>query len=475
MSERKIIIGLEVHVQLNTKSKIFCSCSTDYNVEPNSHVCEICLGMPGTKPSFNREVFLKAIKAGIALNCKFPSMTFFSRKSYFYPDMSKNFQITQYEIPLSKDGFMIVNSNGKEKKIRIRRMHIEEDPAKLIHESKDISSSKYTLVDYNRAGIPLIEIVTEPDFNSLEEVKDFFGKLTSILEHLGIYDSDKFVMKADVNVNVEGAKRVEVKNVTGIKSIERVINFEVMRQNTMLNQGMILEQETRHFDEAGGTTKKLRTKETEAGYGYIFEPNLVWYDISSELINKIKKQMPELPAERIEKFIKKYKIEKEIAYSLVYVDKNLADFFEECTKSVKDTVFLANFTSTDLLKSLNFEKTKIKNSKINSKNYTELIKMTETGKITPRLAKEIIKQMVKTGKPAKSFLSKGFKVITSVKESDKIIVKIIKSNKKAVEDYTHGNEKALDFLVGISLKESNFKLKPDEIREKLKEILSKNS
>lgn len=459
----KTIMGMEVHVQIKTNSKIFCGCSANYNVPPNTNVCDVCLGFPGTKPRFNRKVLENAIKVGLALNGKFHDNIFFSRKSYFYPDMSKNFQITQYEIPLVYEGLITINVADKEKKIRIRRIHIEEDPARLIHEGADITTSKSVLVDYNRSGIPLIEVVTEPDFESVEEVRAFFDKLRSILEHLDVFDSENYIMKSDANISMTGGERVEIKNITGAKAVEKALNFEILRQKNLLKRGLPVKRETRHFDALGGTTKSLRTKETEEDYGYIFEPDLVWYSISAELIKKIQNEMPELPDERIERFTKEYEMNHETAVALIS-DKKLADFFEQCAKKFKDKKLLANFTTTHLMKCLNFNKVRINRSKVTAENYLDLLENIKDGTITERLAKEKIKDLVGKG-------SVKLEKKVSDEELKSVIKKVLKKNAKAADDYKHNNESALNFLVGQVLKQTKFAADPNKVREFIRKQL----
>ncbi len=473
MSEEiKCIIGLEIHAQMNTKSKIFCGCpNTSKDAEPNTLVCPICLGFPGSKPMLNKQVFDNGIMIAKALNCEIPKNVFFSRKSYFYPDMTKNFQITQYEIPVGLNGYVLIDYKGENKKIRIRRAHIEEDPGKLLHVGGDITNSDYTLVDYNRAGTPLIEIVTDPDFNSPDEVLTFLTKLRAILEHLNIYDPE-MIMKADANISIKGGARVEVKNITGFHNIIKALEYEYNRQKIMAKQGIFIKvQETRAYSEKSKTTKPLRVKESEADYGYIFEPDLSWQSMDDNRLKEIFLKMNELPDERIIRFVKEYKLQKESATTIIYTDKNLADFFEACAKSFKDYTMLSNWMLTHLLKCLNYNNVPIKKSKISSEKFTDFLQSIKSGKITERLGKELIKELVSGGKTiAQLIKEKGIKELSNDK-LEKIAAEIISKNEKAVSDYKSGNSQSFNYLLGQVLKATDYQAKVEEIRKALESLL----
>ncbi len=460
----RVKIGLEVHVQLSTKSKLFCSCSTDSTgKKPNENTCPICLGFPGSKPVVNKKAIEYALKAILALNCKVNKKSFFSRKFYFYPDMSKNYQITQYEIPLAVDGSLEISN----KIIKIRRIHLEEDPAKIIHIGGDISSAKYILIDYNRSGVPLIEIVTEPEFSNAKEVKEFLEKLSSILEHLKVYDPRREgSMRIDVNISVEGGERVEIKNISGFKRIEKALRFEIARQESLAKMGKKIVRETRHYDEKTGLTVGLRTKETEEDYGYIFDTDLPMIEISNEWLNTVRKNLPELPDKRIDRFVHQFGIPRERARILVYTDKKLADFFEECTKVYKDFDKLSRWIVVDLLKCLNWNEVSISDSKVSVKDFVELLLLIDKGSITERLGKEIIKEFVSTGKPPSKIVEeKRLKQITDKELIEKIVDEVLDENKKAFEDYKGGEKKALNFLIGKVLEKSNKRIDPKIIKK----------
>ena len=464
------IIGLEIHAQMNTKSKIFCSCPVS-EAPPNTNVCEVCLGYPGSKPRLNRKVFENGIKVAKALNCKVPDNIFFSRKSYFYPDMTKNFQITQYEIPVGIKGYLTIKWKGDDLKIRIRRAHLEEDPGKLVHVGGDITSSEYTLIDYNRAGTPLVEIVTEPDFTNPEQVREFLSKLRAILEHLNVYDSE-MIMKADANISVKGGARVEVKNITGFNNIMKALEYEYNRQRIMAKQGIFIkQQETRAYSDKSKMTKSLRIKESEADYGYIFEPDLSWQTMTSKRLKNITDNMSELPDERIKRFVKIYKLTNDTSYVLVYTDKALADFFEECAKKIKNYSLLANWTTTHLLKCLNYNNENIKKSKITPLLFAEFLEKISKGELSERLGKELVKELVSTGRNINAIMKMHKIKVWKNSDIKKIIEKVVKKNEKAVSDCKNGNNNSINFLIGEVLKETKYQASVEKIREIIMSVM----
>ncbi len=465
----KAIMGLEIHVHLLTDSKFFCRCPTDYeNKEPNENTCPICCGFPGSKPKANKKVIDCTIMVAKALNCKINPQMFFSRKSYFYPDMPKNFQITQYEIPLATKGYLEITN----KKIGITRVHMEEDPAKLFHIGGDILSAKYILADYNRAGIPLIEIVTDPDFRTTKEVREFLTKISSILEHLEVYDSSKeAALRVDANVSLEGGERVEIKNITGFKNVEKGLNYEMVRQESVRRMGMEVQRETRHFNAETRTTASLRKKEFEEDYGYIFEPDLTRIEISDKWLKEIDKKMPELPDQRIERLVKDYGVTRYQARVVVYTDKALADFFEECCKIYKKPVDIIKWIVTDLLKSLNWNKVTIRKSKVKPKTFIELLKLIDTGKITARLGKEVIKDYVVTGKSPKEIVEKKGLTLIDEDKLIKSVKEVIKKNSQAVEDYKKGKKKAMEYLIGQVLRKIKARADPNKIRRLIEKLV----
>ena len=466
MTELQAMIGLEVHVQLNTQSKLFCSCANKENEEPNSNTCQICLGHPGSKPLVNKQAIEKSIKLGIGLNCKINTSSFFSRKTYFYPDMSKNFQITQYEIPLCENGFITLD-NGK--KIRIRRVHLEEDPAKLMHKGT-ITESTGTLIDYNRSGCPLVEIVSEPDIENPEQAREFLDKLTSILDYLEVFDEVNGTLKADSNISIKGNERVEVKNVTGKKNVELALNYEFERQKKLVEQGEKIKLETRAFDEEKIITRSLRSKESEEDYGYIFEPDLPEIEIDAKWLNEIKKSIPELPEQKIKRFEKEFGIDKTSA-SVLAIDRFLAELFEKTAKV--NPKMVASFMQIEFLSVIKHDNHSLKELNLKSDDLLELMKLLNENKITKQTAKQsVIEWINKKVKPIDFIKKNNLMKVSDVKDLEKIVDSVLKENKKAIDEFKAGNEKSLNYLQGQVMKASqgkaDQKIARDLILQKLK-------
>lgn len=450
MTDYPMMCGLETHVQLPSKTKIFCGCMNAANIkqerEPNTLTCPTCLGMPGSKPRTNEKVIQLAMKAALALNCNITKDMFFSRKTYFYPDMSKNFQTTQFEIPLAKEGYLDIDIEGKKKRIRIRRIHMEEDPAKLIHEKNN------TLIDYNRAGIPLIEIVTEPDFKNPKEARTYLSKLAQILEYLDLYDSESDAsIKTDANISLMGGERVEVKNITGTKDIERALSYEYIRQKNVYKRGSTITQETRGWNQESGTTKLMRTKETEADYGYIFEPDLTEISIDNTLKKETKKALPELPDEKRSRFIKQYKINPKAAEGITS-EARLADLFENVAKKIKVDI-AASWIGGPLLKTLNYNNLTYKTSGLKEKWIINLLHDFQNNTYSDMITEKILWKMIDDKTDHKTAAKKhGFSAIDNTLDIEKITENIISSNQKAVIDYKNGEEKTLNYLIGQVMK-----------------------
>jgi aspartyl-tRNA(Asn)/glutamyl-tRNA(Gln) amidotransferase subunit B len=464
------MIGLEIHCQLNTQTKLFCGdLTTSNDAKPNENTCPICLGFPGYKPKINKKAIDYTIMAGLALECTITKQALFSRKTYFYPDLSKNYQITQYEMPIAEHGQLAI----QEKKIRIRRIHLEEDPAQITYVGGGITTAEYTLINYNRSGTPLIEIVTEPDFSTPREARDFLEKLSSILQHLGIYEPTKDgSIRVDANVSTEG-ERVELKNITGFENVEKALNFEIVRQNGLARMGEKTGRETRHYDANTNTTKKLRSKETEEDYGYIFDPDLPVIKIDDTWTNKINSSMPELPDIRISRFVKQYGLDEYDAKVIIYYDKNLADFFEGCCKIYGKPKIVVNWISNYLLKSLNWRSERIRDSKVKTETFIELLEMIDKGEITERYAKELIKEYVDTGTSPRKLLEKN-KMQLSKEEIKAIVKKTLEEDKKAAEELRTGKKEALQFLIGQILSLTNRQPDPKEIKDMIMEEINKN-
>lgn len=463
----KAKIGLEVHVQLNTRSKLFCGCPTKATEMPNSYVCETCLGHPGSKPRLNRKALEFATKVALALGCRLPAETFFSRKTYFYPDMPKNFQITQYETPIATDGAVEL----QKKTVRIRRINVEEDPGRLVHVGGDITKADYALVDYNRSGIPLLEIVTEPDMSSPEEARAFLDKLRLVLEYLGVFDVDSGIMKCDANISIAGGSRVEVKNILGFRAVEKALKFEALRQQRLLKTKAKIVQETRHFDDLSGVTKALRLKETEEDYGYIFEPDLPVYTLAKQYLDKVKAQLPELPDARISRFVKQYKLNKELANAIVSADKAVADFFERCAE-LYPSKRLGRWVALEIIEYMNKMKIRFSELRLNPEHLVELARLVDRNQVSDLVARRrIIPEMLATGKGPKEIAEhKRYSITKDSKKVLAVVKEILVKNKKVVQDLRSGRKEVIHYLVGEVCK--RVKADPKEVLRLIRKHLS---
>ncbi len=468
--EGDIVIGLEVHVSLNTKTKLFCSCRAKESAIPNSQTCQTCLGHPGAMPVLNEKALENALKVSMALDCKVLQNEFFSRKSYFYPDMSKNFQITQFEKPVAANGKIKLKS-GKE--VGITRVHLEEDPAALVHE-QGISSSDFTLIDYNRSGNPLIEIVTEPQIASAKEAREFLKELTTMLEYLNVISTNSTV-KADANASIRETNymRVEIKNVNGLKEIEKALKYEIGRQKALAKRGLKIKRETRSWNETSRTTRPLRQKEVEEEYGYIAEPDLPEIELSEKELQKIKENIPELALQKAQRLQKQYGISKEDA-DVLAAEKDFASLFEQVCEEVADAKLVAKWVRRELKRVLHYERKTLNDSKFESEKLVELLQLLKEGKITARVGQKLIEKILKEGISPKEFVaSQKMEKISSAKELQKVCEKVAKENEKAVKDYLQGNEKALHFLIGRAMKETREKADIKIATKILKQMMKK--
>jgi aspartyl-tRNA(Asn)/glutamyl-tRNA(Gln) amidotransferase subunit B len=462
-------IGLEIHVHLLTESKLFCRCNTRTdNNEPNDNTCPICMGFPGSKPMVNKRAIEHGIVISEALNCDVLPEVVFSRKNYFYPDMPKNFQITQYEVPLGMGGYVELG----EKKVGIRRVHIEEDPAKLIHVGGGITSARYNLIDHNRSGIPLAEIVTEPDIEDTKEAREFLEKISLMLDHLGVYDpSGEGSIRVDANVSVDGGQRVEVKNITGFRNVEKALNFEVVRQRSMARMGLDVGRETRHFDAESETTVSLRKKETEEDYGYIIEPDLVKIRVTPDWLERLRGEMPELPDQRVKRFTEEYRISHLQSRIIVHSGLDLSNFYEKASQLYNDPQTVANWVVIYLLKSLNYEGLSLRASRVEPSTFVELLELIDEGVISERLAKELIKDYTVTGKSPRKIVEEKKLGIMPADELNAVVEDVISDNPQAVQDYISGTEKAVDYLIGQVLRRVRARAKPNVVRRFIMEKL----
>ncbi len=475
-TENDVIIGLEIHVQLtNVKTKLFCGCSTDYRgKDPNKYLCPICLGLPGSLPVVNQRAIEFAIIVGLALNCEIPRRSLFHRKNYYYPDMPKNFQITQYNkaggVPIGLGGEVSFEIDEIKRNINLTRIQLEEDPGRLTYLGS-IMSSPYTLVDYNRAGITLLEIVTEPDLRSPKEARIFLQKLRSIIEHLGVADCGlEGAMRCDANVSLRGGNRVEIKNISSFKAVQQALEREIMRQRRMKQDGLEVILETRHWDENTGRTVSLRTKEEEHDYRYFPEPDLVPIEISSEWIEEMRMKMPELPDERRDRFEKDYEIPRYDA-SVLTITKSLADFFEACIKRYSEPKNISNWIMSDLLRHLNDLNIEIYESPVTPERFTTMLKRIDAGTISRRSAKKVLMDMIKEGKhPDQIIEEDGHHRIGDTEELERFAHEIIESNPNATQDAIK-DDSAINYLVGQVMKKTRGTADPELTYQILKEII----
>jgi len=479
----EVVIGLEVHIQLMTNAKMFCHCSTDYiGKEPNTNTCPVCLGLPGCLPVLNKKVLEFALKTALALNCKINLINIFHRKNYFYPDLPKAYQISQYDIPLGVNGDIEISlpENQEKRKIGITRVHLEEDAGKLVHEG-DITSSSYSLVDYNRCGIPLAEIVTEPDFSSPEEARIFLMKLRSIVQHLGVCDGnmEEGSMRCDANVSIRDTKtgalgiKTEVKNMNSFKAVKKALQFEVDRQKKLLSEGEKVIQETRHWDESKNITVSMRSKEEAHDYRYFPEPDLLPLQVDLKMIEETRKNLPELPEERKNRFIKDYQI-PEYDAEILTSSKALGDYYEKTTSLYSNSKILSNWIMGELIRYLNEDKVEVEDSPISPDNLVEMLKLIDKGVISSKMAKEVFEKMFKTAKGASQIVKEsGIIQITDENELIEIVDRVINENPKSIEDFNQGKEKALHYLVGQVMRYTDCRAKPDFVFNALKQRIKK--
>lgn len=472
------IIGLEIHVELNTKSKIFCSCSTEFGAVPNQNTCPICLGLPGTLPVINEEVVNLAIKAGSALDCEINMINKMDRKNYFYPDLPKAYQTSQFDLPICKGGHIDIEAGGNSKRIRLNRIHIEEDAGKLIH----LEDEPFSLIDYNRVGVPLIEIVTEPDMRSVEEAVTFLKSLKSILEYSEISDCrmEQGSLRCDANISIRKIgeeilnTKVELKNLNSFRELQKALEKEENRQVELYTFGeeYKIKQETRRWDSGKGRTVAMRSKEDSHDYRYFPEPDLVPIVIKEDQINSIKATLPEMPSVKKSRFIKDYGLKEKEALIIVD-DKPLSHYFEDLVKSGADPKIASNWVLGDILRLLNSRELLSSDIPVSPEALYDLLTLIEEGKISNTAGKEIFEEMFDTGKSAVTIVKeKGLTQISDESELESLVETILKDNPASIKDFRDGKVQAAGFLMGQLMKASKGKANPKLAKELLGQKLS---
>lgn len=480
MTQYEAVIGLEVHVELKTASKIFCHSSTRFGADPNHHVCPVCLGLPGTLPVLNKKVVEYAIKAALALNCQIATYSKFDRKNYYYPDLPKNYQISQYDLPIAEHGYLEINVNGEDKRIGITRLHIEEDAGKLVHQGT-ISTTPFSLVDYNRAGVPLIEIVSEPDLCSAGEAVAYLEKLKAIIQYTGVSDCkmQEGSLRCDANISVRPAgqtelgTKTEIKNMNSFKALHKAVSYEIERQIKLLESGEKVTQETRTWDEARGETLPMRSKEEAYDYRYFPDPDLAPLVIDRAWVAGIKAGLPELPDARRQRFVQQYGLPQYDAMVLTGT-RELADYYEQCVEFYPNPKLVSNWVMGDLAGMMNAGGQEIKDVRVTPRQLAELLELLEKGTISGKIAKTVLEEMFNTGKDAGQVIEEQELVqITDTGLIEKVVDEVIAANPKSVKDYRAGKEKAITFLIGQVMKSTKGKANPGLVNELLKGKLDK--
>jgi aspartyl-tRNA(Asn)/glutamyl-tRNA(Gln) amidotransferase subunit B len=475
----EVVIGLEVHAQLKTQSKIFCSCSTKFGMPPNANTCPICLGMPGVLPVLNKKVVEYAIKACLATHCEVQPMSRFARKNFFYPDMPKGYQISQFELPIGLNGYINIQTNGTPKKIGLTRIHLEEDAGKSIH-GENLGRPGRSYVDYNRTGVPLIEIVSEPDLRSPAEAREYLGQLKAILDYAEVSDvnMEEGSLRCDANVSLRPigqtqlGTRTELKNINSFKFVQKALEYEIERQAKVLDQGEAVVQETRLYDSAKGITFAMRSKEEAHDYRYFPEPDLVPIVCDKAWIGAVQQSLPEMPEQKRDRFVSKYEL-PEYDAGVLTTSKALADYFETCVQQFDQPKTISNWIMGDLLRELKNDSKEIDECPVAPERLTDLLKLIDDGTISGKMAKTVFEDMYRSGKPAAEIIKeKGLTQITDESALLKMVEDVIAANPGQATDFKNGKDKLMGFFVGQVMKASKGQANPALVNKLLKEKLS---
>ena len=477
--EYEPVIGLEVHAQLLTKSKIFCTCSTLFGGEPNTLTCPVCTGLPGSLPVLNKKVLEFTLRAALATHCRVAPYCQFARKNYFYPDLPKGYQISQYELPLASDGYIDIHSDGQKKRIGIIRIHMEEDAGKLLH---DLSTERgaHSYVDFNRTGVPLIEIVSAPDIRTPEDASAYLRKLRAILMFLDICDGNmeegSFRCDANISLRPKGQQafgvKTELKNMNSFRNVQRALDFEIRRQTALLDQGERIIQETRLWDAAKGVTSSMRGKEEAHDYRYFPDPDLVPMVIDPEWVESVRSSLPELPEAKKERFLRDYGIPGYDAEVLT-TSKPLANYYEACLRVYNKPKGVSNWIMSELLRELKRDEREIEDCPVSAPHLAEMLKMIDDGIISGKIAKSVFEEMYRSGKQAEEIVKeKGWVQVTDSSEIERIVEQVLSANPKEVDAYRKGKEKLFGFFVGQVMKATQGKASPQRVNDLLKKKLA---
>ena len=475
--EYELIICFETHVELNTGSKLFCECPVKYNAEPNSAICPVCTGQPGALPVLNKKAVEYSVKAGLALNCRINRFSRFARKNYFYPDLPKGYQISQFELPFCENGYLeITGDDGQPYQVGIKRIHLEEDAGKLVHSSDSFDEADYSLVDYNRSSVPLLEIVTDHEHNpmrSLTEAKTYLEKLRQTLKYIGISECamEKGQLRCDVNISLrkkgaqEFGNRAEVKNMSSFKFIMDALEYEIQRQKEIIDSGKEVKQETRLFDEIRKITLPMRSKEDAPDYRYFPDPDLLEVEIDEDFVARVTDIMPELPDQKLAMIIEKFNIPKNDAVTLTK-DREVSDYFLTCIETCEDNRRLGNWIINELFRYLNDASISITECPVKPEDMSRLINLIVKGDLTETIAKKVLSEMFSTGKdPDRIVEEKDLKPVSDDSLIDNILDEVSEENPEAISQIKAGETKPIDFLLGKVMSKTKGKANPKAVRE----------